>query len=73
LCTLILKREKRKEKIQTIDHQRQSNHDISTRLAPYVKGHACASILTEYDQIWPPRGVSRVFLMALTLSTRWGA
>jgi len=46
---------------------------MSTRVAPYVKGHACASILTEYDQIWPPRGVSRIFLTALTLPTRWGA
>jgi hypothetical protein len=31
LCTLVVKTEKRKKKIQTIDHQRQSNRDVFTR------------------------------------------
>jgi len=31
LCTLVVKTEKRKKKIQTIDHQLQSNRDVFTR------------------------------------------
>jgi hypothetical protein len=33
LCTLVIRREK-KEKTQTIDHQWQSNHYLSTRTTP---------------------------------------
>jgi hypothetical protein len=35
------KREK-KEKTQTLNHQRQSNHDISTRATLCGRGHDCA-------------------------------
>jgi hypothetical protein len=36
--------QEREKKTQTIDHQRQSKHDLSTRAAPCERGHVYASI-----------------------------
>jgi hypothetical protein len=44
LCTLIVGREKGKKKMQTIDNQQQSNHDMSTHATPCVRGHVFTSI-----------------------------
>jgi hypothetical protein len=61
----------KKEKTQTIDHRRQSNHDMSTRAPPCGRGHVSASIYMTDSQIWPPRSVSRAFLMVRVPPTHW--
>jgi len=42
LYTLAIRRDK-KEKTQTIDHQQQSNHYLSTRTTLYGREHGCTS------------------------------
>jgi len=50
-CSLVGRKEKRIKKTQTIDYQRQSNHDMSSRAAPCGRGHGCASSDTTHGQI----------------------
>jgi len=56
------KREK-KEKTQTLNHQRQSNHDISTRATLCGRGHGCAFSDAINRQIWPLESVLHASLM----------
>jgi hypothetical protein len=65
------KREK-KEKIQTLNHRRQSNHDISTRAILYGRGHDCAFNDAMNGQIWPLESVSHASLMVRAPPTYWG-
>ena len=41
----------KKEKTQTLDYWRQSNHDISTRATLCGRGHVCASSDAMDEQI----------------------
>jgi hypothetical protein len=68
LCTLVVRR----EKMQTIDHQWQSNHNISTHTIPCEKEHNCTSSDTVDGQIWHPGSVSRASLIAWVSSICWG-
>jgi len=54
-----------RKKRKTINHRRQSNHDISTWK------HVCVSSYNADDQIWSPRSISRASLTAQVSSTRW--
>jgi hypothetical protein len=69
LCTIVVRREKRNKKTQTIDHPRQFNHDMSTRTAPCGRGHVCASNDTTEGHIWPQESVSRTSLIAQACGT----
>lgn len=60
----------KKEKIQTNDHRRQSNHDMSTCAASYEREHDYASSYATDEQIWSLESVSRAFLMALKYPER---
>jgi hypothetical protein len=51
LCTLVVRREKRKKKIQTINHRWQSNHDMYTRAALYGRMDGCVSSEMVDDKI----------------------
>jgi hypothetical protein len=64
--------EREQKKTQTIDHQRQSNHDMSTIAVPCERGHVCASSYMADDQIWLPGSVSHTSLIAWVPPTRWG-
>jgi hypothetical protein len=54
----------KKEKTQIIDHQRQSNYDMSTCVTPCARGHGYASSDTMDGQIWLLGSGSRASLMA---------
>jgi len=60
----------KKEKTQTIDHRRQSNHDTYVHAAPYGRRDGCASSETSDGQISLPGSVSRATLMARASPTR---
>jgi len=66
------KEREKKEKTQTIYHQRQSNHYLFTRATSCGRGHDCAFSETMNDQIWPPESITRVSIMAWALTTCWG-
>jgi len=51
LCTLVVRREKRKKKMQTINHRWQFNHDIYTRAALYGRRDGCVSSEMVDDKI----------------------
>ena len=73
LYTLFVRREKRKEKItQTIDHRRQSNYYLLTRITPCGRGHDCTFNETTDDQIWPLESVICTFFMARAPPIRYG-
>jgi hypothetical protein len=50
-----------------IDHRRQPNHYLFTCATPCERGHRCTFSEMTDDQIWPPRSVTHLSLMARML------